>query len=150
MLRLMHRAFEAGHELALHDAIAVCHETKRSLPDWAMAELAKRSRSIARGEKFSKKRGRHAVPSTEQEQLLDDANCHAEVCERRLEQSKFPKGEDAFSMAGNTLGRDRETVRKAFRRHRDRVEKGNYYVSWAYCDGDVVKYLQHNQELLGW
>jgi hypothetical protein len=152
MLKLAKHAFGFGHELALHDAIILCEETKRPLPRWALAELSRRSRAFLSGAKIKKKRGRHARPRTGQDQLVGDARSFAAVNGWRLDRKSKDalRGEDVFTVAANELHSDRETVRKAYYRHRDRMKKRAYYVSLAYCAGDLVDYLQHNEELLGW
>ena len=149
-LELAKRGFGAGHELALHDAIVLCHDMRWPLPRWALAELARRSRAFARGEKPVKKMGRHAVARTEQEQLLEDARCYDAVKKWRENSDRKLRGEDAFQAAADELHLSRETVRKAHYRHEKRLKKGHSYISWLYCrERDIVEYLQYNRELLG-
>ena len=150
MLDLMEHAFRAGHELALHDAIVLCHERKQCLPPWALAELARRSQVVGRGEKAKKRMGRHALPRTEQQQLLSDACCFEKVNECREQWTRKLRGEDAFSAASHELNLDKETIRKAYSRHKRRLGKRGYYISLLYCLPDFVGYLEHNEALLGW
>jgi len=150
MLALMKHAFSQGHELALHDAVVLCNESKRPVPAWALAELSRRSLAIARNEKTTKKKGRHASPRTEQEQLVVDAACFAAVNERRESWDRKLRGQDAFTAAADELPLDAESVKKAYYRHRRRVQNRTYYISLAYCLPDYVAYLEHNQALLGW
>ena len=157
MLRLMEHAYSVGHELALHDAVILCHDTNLPLPGWALADLAALSEAFIRNEKLGKKRGRHAVPRTEQEQLVSDARCYATVNEWRQRKTDLKKpdrkklrGEDSFTVAARELHLERETIHKAYYRHRKRVGKGTYYISLLYCQGDYVGYLLHNEVLLGW
>lgn len=150
MLVLMEHAFRHRHELALHDAVVLCNENKRPLPAWALAELSRRSLATARNEKLKKKKGRHALPRTEQEQLVVDAACFAAVNERRETRHRKLLGQDAYTAAADELHLGAETVKKAYYRHRRRVQNRTYYVSLAYCLPDYVAYLEYNQALLGW
>ena len=57
---------------------------------------------------------------------------------------------DAFEKVQDKLHLSSEAARKAYYRHKHRLGNGSHYVSTLYCDGDLVAYLQYNQELLGW
>jgi len=144
ILAVMERAFRAGSELALLDAISFCDETQLPLPGWALRELAQRARAQARGEKVKKKMGRHSFLG-EQRDLLSDARCFELVTELREAGPQRRKGEDAFSVAGDELHLNRETVRKAYYRFK-KLKESERYISLLYLQ-DPVGFLIHNSLL---
>lgn len=147
MLDLMEHAFRAGHELALHDAIVLCHHNKQRLPDWVMAETARRSRSYACGEKPERKRGRHGAPLTKQRELLEDAKRFDAVQDLMASRKLF--WEAALEVLSKTKPlRGYETLRKSYLRHNKRLKTKTFYVSLLCCQGDYVGYLNHNDYLL--
>jgi hypothetical protein len=144
ILAVMERAFRAGSELALLDAISFCEETRLPLPSWSLRELAQRARAQARGEKIKKKMGRHSLLG-EQRDLLSDARCFELVTEARKIGSEKLKGDDAFSVAGKELHLSRETVRKAYYRFKKKTASERY-ISLLYLQ-DPVSFLIYNSLL---
>jgi hypothetical protein len=144
ILAVMENAFRAGSELALLDAISFCDETNRTLPKWVVKELAIRARLQAKGEKIKKKMGRHAFLGQQPDSLFD-AKCFELVTDLREESDKKLKGADAFSLAATRLRSERETVRKAFYRFKNRPPSERY-ISLLYLQ-DPVAFLQHNSIL---
>lgn len=121
----MERAFRDGNELALHDAVMCCYESKWPLPDWA----SKAFTAHALGEESTqKKMGRHAVPGTEQKQMLDDLFCYETV--RLLCEDDFLTWVGAFEKASEKLCIPADTLRKAYHRTKRRLATGEYYLSY--------------------
>lgn len=126
----MKRAFLAGHELALHDAVVYCHETQQPFPGWAMEALAQRARRSASGERVKKKMGRHASPQEQQRQLLADAYCFEVVNDLREDYGLT--WVDAFEKATDEVHLTAEGVRKAYSRAKKRYASKDYYLSYLY------------------
>ena len=145
MLVLMEQAFCVGHEFALHDAIVLCHDSKEDLPSWVLVELARRSRAYVRGEKPTKRHGRHSSSRTEQAQLVADARCFRAVNNLRERGLTYL---EAFEAASEELHLSSEAVTKTYYRHKRRVNAGSYYISMLYMDPDFVGYLLYNDALL--
>ena len=125
----MERAFRAGNDLALHDAVVYCHEAKQPVPSWAMEGLAKRSRQAASGEKVKKKMGRHASPLEQQRQLLADAYCFefaTELHDRGLSWT------DAFEKSTEEVHLSAQAIKKAYGRAKKRLASKDYYLSYLY------------------
>ena len=132
----MERAFRAGHELALHDALVYCHETKQPLPGWAIEGLAKRSRQAVSGEKVKKKMGRHASPLEQQRQLLADAYCFGFVQELHASGLSWVQ---AFEEATDELELSAEAIRKAYGRAKRRLDSNDYYLSYQYLQNEPTR-----------
>jgi hypothetical protein len=125
----MERAFRAGHELALHDAVVYCHESKQPPPNWVMEALAQQARQSARGAKPKKKMGRHASPLEQQRQLLADAYCFEFVQELHVSGLSW---ERAFAKTGDEVHLSAEAVRKAYSRAKKRFANKDYYLSYLH------------------
>jgi hypothetical protein len=132
----MERAFRAGHDLALHDAVLYCHETKQPLPNWVMEGLAKRSRQAVSGEKVKKKMGRHASPLEQQRQLLADAYCFEAVSELHDQGLSWVQ---AFEEATDELEVSAEAIRKAYSRAKKRLNSNDYYLSYQYLRTEPIR-----------
>lgn len=139
-LQMAEHAFRHGHELALHDAVVLCSERKRSLPEWVLTELADRSRAFAENRPTRTRRGRHARGATEQQQLVLDARCYHKVRECRDKNEPRQRGENCISKAADELGLEYDTAKKRYDRHRKRMGKGTFYISYLYCKGNLDQF----------
>lgn len=155
ILAVMEESFYLGYELALLDAIVFCYDTKRTLPEWAFAEIAERSHRQATGKyKPKKKKGRLSQPWGEQEYIVKDARCFGLVNDlrgyspRQSKRALKTEAFDAFAVVGKRLHLGREGALKAYYRHKKRMKDGTCYVSLLHLHPDYVAYLTYNQELL--
>lgn len=148
VLDVMGNAFYEGHDLALHDAVVSCYQNKKRLPDWVREELYNRSLAVGRGEKPKKRMGRHAQSVEQQKQIVSDAQCFEAVNE--LRGNKTLTSDGLYMEAGRKVHASKETVRKAYARHKHRVDSGKYYVSLVHLGSDYVEFLHLNSDLLRW
>ena len=146
-LHLAEHAFRHGHELALHDAVVLCSERKRPLPDWALTELADRSRAFAESRPTRRRRGRHSRGATEQRQLVLDAQCFHKVRECKDRNEPRRRGENCIFKAAEELELEYDTAKKRYDRHRKRIGKSTFYISYLYCKGNLDQFYKAQLEL---
>jgi hypothetical protein len=145
-LVLAERAFRAGHELALYDAIVIGGQDEQPLPKWVIAAVEERGRLLALGQKPKKKLGRHSSARAEQEQIIDD--CRTVNVIAGLREEGRLQLDEAIERATDHLNRSPEAIHKAYYRHKRRIASGNYYVSFLSL-GDIVEYTSFNPHFHG-
>jgi len=124
-LARLKRAYEAGHPIAVYDALALARDTGMPPPRWALNVAVHDGARRVCGEQEKRRRGRYSSATARQDKMVRNWVCHWLVVYLRAHNPDDPSWKRAMIEAAEWMKMKPDAVRKAFHH----VEDGTAYLS---------------------